>query len=103
VELLLVADVAVERPGDNPQARGQAAHGEGLDALLGDDRQRLGDHALAGELAAAVLVDGGRVKPQRGCLPVGRRRAGRGRRRPGGYGPLPLLHARSPVNADLDR
>jgi hypothetical protein len=103
VELLLVADVAVEGAGDDPQARGQAAHGEGLDALVGDDRQGLGDHALAGELGTAVLVDGGRVEPQRGCLPVGRRRAGRRRCSGGGSGPLPLLHARSSVNADLDR
>jgi hypothetical protein len=69
VELLLVADVVVQGAGDHPQARGQAAHGQGLDAVLGDDRQRLGDHALAGELGTAVLVgdgggDGG-VEPQR--------------------------------------
>jgi hypothetical protein len=58
LELLFVADVVVERAGDYAQARGQAAHGEGLDALLGDDREDLGDHLLAGELGAAVLVVG---------------------------------------------
>jgi len=65
LELLLVADVVVQRPGDHPQAGGQAAHGQGLDAVLGDDRQRLGDHALAGELGAAVLVVHGGVEPER--------------------------------------
>ena len=44
LELLFVADVVVEGAGDDPQAGGQAAHGQGLDAVLGDDRQRLGDH-----------------------------------------------------------
>ena len=37
LELLLVADVAIDRAGDDPQAGGQAAHGQGLDAVLGDD------------------------------------------------------------------
>jgi hypothetical protein len=50
LELLLVADVMVERAGDNPQARGQGAHGQRLDAVLGDDGERLGDDTLAGEL-----------------------------------------------------
>jgi len=36
------------------------------DALLGDDGERLGDHALAGEWgAAAVFVGHGGVEPQR--------------------------------------
>ena len=65
LELLLVADVAVERAGDHPKAGGQAAHGQRLGAVVGDGRQRLGDDALAGELGAAVLVVGGRVEPQR--------------------------------------
>jgi hypothetical protein len=65
VELLLVADVVVERAGDHPQARGQGAHGQRLDAVLGDDGERLGDHALAGEWGAAVLGGHGRVEPQR--------------------------------------
>jgi hypothetical protein len=65
LELFLVAHVVVERAWDHSQAGGQAAHGQRLDALLGDDRQRLGHHALAGELGTAVLVVGGRVEPQR--------------------------------------
>ena len=65
LELLLVADVVVEGAGDDPQAGGQAAHGQGLDAVLGDDRQRLGDDPLAGELGAAVGVVDGWVEPQR--------------------------------------
>jgi hypothetical protein len=60
LELLLVADVVVEGAGDHAQAGGQAAHGQGLDAVLGDDRQCFGDDPLAGELGAAVgIVDGG--------------------------------------------
>jgi hypothetical protein len=65
LELLFVADVVVQGAGDDPQAGGQAAHGQGLGAVLGDDRQCLGDHALAGELGAAVLVVHGGVEPQR--------------------------------------
>ena len=65
LELLFVAEVVVEGAGDDPQAGGQAAHGQGLDAVLGDDRQRLGDHALAGELGAAVGVVDGCVEPER--------------------------------------
>ena len=60
LELLFVADVVIERAGDDPQAAGQGAHGQGLGAVVGDDRQRLFDDALAGELGAAVLVLGGR-------------------------------------------
>jgi hypothetical protein len=58
--------MVIERAGDDPQAGGQAAHGQGLDAVVGDDRQRLFDDAFAGELGAAVLVVAGRAKPQRG-------------------------------------
>jgi hypothetical protein len=65
LELLLAADVAVDRGGDNSQAGGQAAHGQGMDAVLGDHRQRLGDHPLTGEPGAAVLVVGGWVEPRR--------------------------------------
>jgi Hsp20/alpha crystallin family len=65
VELLLVADVVVDRAGGDSQAGGQAAHGQGLGAVLGDDRQGLGDHALAGELGAAVLVVGGTIQGER--------------------------------------
>jgi hypothetical protein len=42
--LLLVADVVAKRAGDDPQARGQGAHGQRLDAVLGDDGEHLGDH-----------------------------------------------------------
>ena len=66
LELLFVADVVVEGAGDDPQAGGQAAHGQGLGAVVGDDRQRLVDDAFAGELGAAVLVVDGRAEPQRG-------------------------------------
>jgi len=72
LELLFVADVVVEGAGDDPQAGGQGAHAHGLDAVLGDDRQRLGNHALAGELGAAVGVVDGCVEPERGWPPVGR-------------------------------
>ena len=65
LELLFVADVVVEGAGDDAQAGGQGAHGHGLDAVLGDDRQRLGNHPLAGELGAAVGVVDGCVKPER--------------------------------------
>jgi hypothetical protein len=94
VEALLVPDMVVERPGDHPQAGGQAAHGEGLDAVVGDDREGLGDHPLTGELVAAVLVVDGRVEPQRRRSSVG---GGAGYRRPRpplvGCRPLPLVHA----------
>ena len=66
LELLLVADVMVEGAGDDPKAGGQAAHGQGLRAVVGDDRQRLGDHPLAGEPGTTVMIVAGRVKPQRG-------------------------------------
>ena len=56
LELLFVADVVIQRAGDDPQAGGQAAHGQGLDTVLGDDRQRLGDHPFAGEPGTTVLI-----------------------------------------------
>jgi hypothetical protein len=92
VELLFVADMVVERAGDHPKAGGQAAHGQRLGAVGGDDRRRLGDHPRAGELGAAVLVVEGRVEPQRGCPAVGRTIAGRCRFPRGERGLLPLLH-----------
>ena len=65
LELLFVAEVVVEGAGDHAQAGGQVAHGQGLDAVVGDDRQCFGDDPLAGELGAAVgIVDGG-AEPQR--------------------------------------
>jgi hypothetical protein len=44
LELLLV-DVVAERAGRTPR-RGQGAHGQRLDVVLGDDGERLGDHGL---------------------------------------------------------
>jgi hypothetical protein len=66
LELLFVADMVIEGARDDPEAGGQAAHGQSLRAVLGDDRQRLFDDPFAGELGAAVLVVAGRAKPQRG-------------------------------------
>jgi hypothetical protein len=63
MKLLFVADMVVEGAGDDAQAGGQAAHGEGVGAIVGDDRQRLFDDAFAGQLRAAVLVVAGRVEP----------------------------------------
>jgi hypothetical protein len=59
LEALFVADMVVQGPGDDPQAGGQAAHGQGLEAVVGDDGQGLGDHLVAAELGAAVLGGGG--------------------------------------------
>src|SRR6266508_3768286 len=63
LELLLAAHVAVERARDHPEAGGQVAHGQRLDALFGDDRQGLGEHALARERLASVLVAHGAGEP----------------------------------------
>jgi hypothetical protein len=94
VKLLLVADVTVEGAGDDLEAGGQAAHGEGLDALVGDNREGLGDHPLAVELVAAVLVIDGRLEPQRRRSSVGGRTGYRRRRPPlVGCRPLPLVHS----------
>jgi hypothetical protein len=38
MQLLLVADVVVQGARDHPQVRGQAAHSQGLGAVVGDDR-----------------------------------------------------------------
>jgi hypothetical protein len=77
LELLLVAHVAVERPGDHSEARGQVTHGQRLDALLGDDRERLGHHALAGERRAALLLSQGTGDhSERGVQPVARSSVG---------------------------
>jgi hypothetical protein len=56
LELLLVADVVLERAGDDPQTCGQGAHGQRLDTVFGDDGECLGDHALAGEWEAAFVA-----------------------------------------------
>jgi hypothetical protein len=102
VKLLLVANVMIEGAGNDLEAGGQAAHGEGLDAVVGDDREGLGDHPLTGELVAAVLVVDGRVEPQRRRSSIDGW-AGDRRRRPPlvGCRPLPLVHARS-LGVDLD-
>jgi hypothetical protein len=63
LELLFVADVVIEGAGDDPEAGGQAAHGQGVGAVVGDDRQRLFDDAFAGKPVTAVLVVAGRVEP----------------------------------------
>ena len=65
LKLLFVADMVVDRARDDPQAGGQAAHGQGRDAVVRDDRQRLGDYPLAGEPRATVLIVDGWVEPQR--------------------------------------
>ena len=107
LEPLFVADVVVEGAGDDPQAGGQAAHGQGFDAVLGDDCQRLCDHPLAGEPGTAVLVVGGRVEPQRACGPVARSCAG-GCGCPlvprclGSLGHAPPLICSGFLNGDLD-
>ena len=98
LELLFVADVVVQGAGDDPQAGGQAAHGQGVDAVLGDDRERLGDHPFTGELVAAVLVLDRRVKPQRADGTIGRScRCSRV------SGPMPLRHVAPSLNDDPDR
>jgi hypothetical protein len=100
---LLVADVVVEGAGDHSQAGGQAAHGERLDAVLGDDREGLGDHSVASQLVAAVRVVDGWVEPQRRRSSVGPRPGEGHRRRPlvVGCRPLSLFHVGS-LDVDLD-
>src|SRR5437899_446298 len=56
VELLLAAHVAVQRAGNHAQPGGQGAHAEGLYAVRADDREGLGDDALAGERAPVALI-----------------------------------------------
>jgi hypothetical protein len=65
LELLLVTYVAVERAGDHSKARGQGAHSECFEALLGDQRECLGHHALPSERAAQLLIGARSAKPQR--------------------------------------
>jgi hypothetical protein len=55
-ELLLATHVTVERAGDHPKTRAQCAHGQRLDALLGDHRECLVHHALPGERAAELPI-----------------------------------------------
>ena len=59
IQLLLAADVAVQRAGNHAEAGGQGAHAQGRRAMGADDREGLGDDALAGEHAAAVLLAAG--------------------------------------------
>ena len=77
IQLLLAADVTVQRAGNHAEAGGQGAHAQGRRALGADDREGLGDDAVAGEHAAAVLLAARRVEPQRAgpralacCLPL---------------------------------
>ena len=56
IQLLLAADVAVQRAGNHAEAGGQGAHAQGRRAMGADDREGLGDDAVAGEHAAAVLL-----------------------------------------------
>ena len=70
VELLLAADVAVQRAGNHAEAGGQGAHAEGLHAVGADDREGLGDDAFAGERdAAAFLLVGWGGEPQQAGAP----------------------------------
>ena len=57
--------MAVQGAGYHAEAGGDSPHAEGLRAVGADDRERLGDNALAGEgkAAAAPLVY--RAEPQR--------------------------------------
>ena len=65
LELLFVADVMVQGPGTTAQAGGQAAHGQGLGAVVGDDRQRLGDHPWRVSLGRRSWSSLGGFEPQR--------------------------------------
>src|SRR5581483_4686274 len=65
LELFLTPDVAIQRAGDHPETRGQGAHGQRFDALLGYQRECLGHHALPGERAADLLIGFWGVEPQR--------------------------------------
>jgi hypothetical protein len=91
LELLLVADMAVDGARDDLQAGAQAAHGQGFDAVLSNDRQRFFDDAFAGELAATVLIIAGRVEPEGACPSVGCDRVGGSCRWRSGCGPLRFI------------
>jgi HSP20 family protein len=73
-ELFLAAHVPVQRGGDHAEAGGQGAHAQGGGAVGADDRERLGDHPLAGERTAGSLIGVGGAEPQQlrarigGCL-----------------------------------
>jgi hypothetical protein len=92
LELLLTPDVAIQRAGDHPETRGQGAHGQRFDALLGDQGERLGHHALPSERAAQLLIGVRGVEPQR----AGRRGAALCRR-----AHLWLSHPTSPSDEQL--
>jgi hypothetical protein len=70
LDLLGPGEVAVELVVDlgqhfvQDEAGGQRAHAQRVDAVRGDDGQGLGDHAFAGQGAAAVLVAGRSGEPQ---------------------------------------
>jgi hypothetical protein len=72
----LAADVPVQRAGYHAEAGGDSAHAEGLHAVGADDRERLGDNALAGERKAAAIPSSAgpnhsdRASPCSVCRPV---------------------------------
>jgi hypothetical protein len=70
IELFFTADVPVQRAGYHAEAGGDSAHAEGLRAIGADDRERLGDNALAGERGAAAIPLVYRAEPQRSCVSV---------------------------------
>jgi hypothetical protein len=63
-ELFLAAHVPVQGTGDHAQAGGEGAHAQHARAIGADDRERLGDQALAGQRAAPVLRASGGIEPQ---------------------------------------
>jgi hypothetical protein len=76
VQLLLASDVAVQRGGNHAEAGAQGAHAQGRRPVGADDREGLGDDAVAGERAAAVLLTVRGAEPQLAgprvvaCLPL---------------------------------
>jgi hypothetical protein len=92
--MALVSQAGFLGSGDGLETGGQITHGQGLNAVLGNDRQRFSDDAFAGELAGAILIIVGRFEPEGTCPPAGYERAGRGRCWCTGYDPLALLHTR---------
>src|SRR2546421_9738128 len=92
LELLFALYVAVQGAGDHPETRGQGAHGQRFDTLLGNQRECLGHHALPGECAADLLIGFRGVEPQR---------AGRCGVAPGRRAHLWLSHPTSPSASKL--
>jgi hypothetical protein len=65
LQLLLTTHVAVKRTGDNAQTRAQGAHGQHLNAFLGDQDEGLSHHPLPGQRPAHPLIGLRSVEPQR--------------------------------------